>query len=109
MTSELRKQQYTVTLFDRNHLAHVIYSSFANVQFFALFCFEFEGNFQVQAPGGLYLGLYLEGRFIGGFLVLRLWGLICMYLDGLIHGGAYFGNFTVAQVLSPKFVTMCSK
>ena len=25
-----------------------------------------------------------------------------MYLDGLIHGGAYFGNFTVAQVLSRK-------
>ena len=74
LTSELRKQQYTVTLFDRNNLAHVIYSSLANVQFFALFCFEFEGNFQVQAPGGLYLGLYLEGRFIGGFLVLRLWG-----------------------------------
>jgi len=31
---------------------------------FALFYFVFEGNFQVQAPGGLYL----EGRFDGGFL-----------------------------------------
>ena len=32
---------------------------------FALFYFVFEGNFQVQAPGGLYL----EGRFSGaGFL-----------------------------------------
>ena len=28
---------------------------------FALFYFEFEGNFRVQGPGGLYL----EGRFIG--------------------------------------------
>ena len=30
-----------------------------------------------------------------------------MYLDGLIHGGAYFGNFTVAQVLSRKFALLC--
>ena len=36
---------------------------------FALFHFVFEGNFQVQPPppGG---GLYLEGRFNGGFFVL---------------------------------------
>ena len=39
---------------------------------FALFFFVFEGNFQVQGPQG---GLYLEG---------------------LIHGAAYFRNFTVA-------------
>ena len=31
---------------------------------FALFYFVFEGSFQVQAPWG---GLYLEGRFNGGF------------------------------------------
>ena len=37
---------------------------------FALFYFVFEGNFRVQAPGGLYL----EGRFNGGFLALRVWG-----------------------------------
>ena len=37
---------------------------------FALFYFEFEGNFQVQAPGGLYL----EERFNGGFFALRVWG-----------------------------------
>ena len=37
---------------------------------FALFYFEFGGNFRVQAPGGLYL----EGRFIGGFFALRAWG-----------------------------------
>ena len=40
---------------------------------FALFYFE--GNFQVQAPppggGG---GLYLEGRFNGGFFALRVYG-----------------------------------
>ena len=39
---------------------------------FALFYFVFEGNFQVQAPGGLYL----EGRFNGGFFALPIWGLI---------------------------------
>ena len=32
-------------------------------------------------------GLYLEGPFNGGFLALRV--------SGLIHGGAYFRNFTV--------------
>ena len=32
----------------------------------------FDGNFQVQAPGGLYL----EGRFNEGFFALRVWGLI---------------------------------
>ena len=40
---------------------------------FALFYFVFEGNFQVQAPGGLYL----EGRINGAFL------------GGLYLGGAY--------------------
>ena len=48
------------------------------------------GNFQLQAPGGLYL----EGRFNGGFnfCVTSLGGL---YLEELIHGGAYFWNFSV--------------
>ena len=39
---------------------------------FALFYFVFEGNFQVQAPGGG--GLYLERQFNGGFFALRVWG-----------------------------------
>ena len=58
------QEQYTVTLFDYNHLAHVIllwemrkFICYCTV--FALFHFEIEGNFQAQAPGGLYL----EGRF----------------------------------------------
>ena len=38
---------------------------------FALFYFVFEGNFQVQPPGG---GLYLEGRLNGEFLPLRVSG-----------------------------------
>ena len=28
--------------------------------------FEFEGNFQVQAPGGLYLEGRINGAFLGG-------------------------------------------
>ena len=35
---------------------------------FALFYFAFEGNFQSASPGGLYL----EGRFNGGFFALSV-------------------------------------
>ena len=45
---------------------------------FALFYFIFEGNFQVQAPGGLIFG----GAINGEFFALQVWG-------------AYFRNFTV--------------
>ena len=37
---------------------------------FALFYFVFGAIFQVQVPGGLYL----EGRFNGGFFALPVWG-----------------------------------
>ena len=46
----------------------------------ALFYFVFEGNLQVQAPGGLYL----EGLCNGGvFCLTTLGGL---YLEGLTFG-----------------------
>ena len=48
---------------------------------FALFYVVFESNFQVQAPGGLYL----EGPFSGCFF----------FLKGLIHGADYFLNLTL--------------
>ena len=51
---------------------------------FALFCFVFEGNFQVQAPGGAYIR---TGDLTEGFLRYEF--------GGLIHGGAYFRNFTI--------------
>ena len=54
----------------------------------ALFYFVFEGNFQVQALGGLYL----EGRFNGGFWRYRF--------GGLIFRGAYFRSFTVFCICS---------
>ena len=41
--------------------------------------------FQVQAPGGLYL----EGRFNGGFFALPVWGAYIwrgLYMEGLIFG-----------------------
>lgn len=54
----------------------------------AIFC-------KYKLPGGLYL----EGRFNGGFFALPLWG--GLYLEGLKYGGAYFRNFTVF------FVRLC--
>ena len=64
---------------------------------FALFYFVFEGNF----PGTFSpRGLYLEGRFSGGFLRYEFGGLI--FGGGPIHGGAYFRNFTVFA-LSVRF------
>ena len=53
---------------------------------FDLFCFVFEGNFQVQPRGG---GLYSEGRFNGGFFTLRVWENCIwrgLYMEGLIFG-----------------------
>ena len=38
-------------------------------------------------------GLYLEGRFNGGFFCVTSLG--GFYLEGLIHGVADFRNFTV--------------
>ena len=66
--SVLRKQQLTVTFFDCSHLAHIkviwqIQNFICYCTVIALFYFVFEGNFQIQAPGGLYS----EGRFNGGF------------------------------------------
>ena len=45
---------------------------------FALFYFVFEGNFQVQAPGGAYIW---RGDLTEGFCVTSLGGV---YLEGLI-------------------------
>ena len=54
---------------------------------FALFYSVFEGNFQVQAPGG---GAYIwRGDLTEGFLRYEF--------GGFIHGEAYFRNFTVSR------------
>ena len=56
---------------------------------FALFYFVFEGNFPSTSPWGAYIW---RGDLTEGFLRYEFGGL---YLDGLIHGGTYFQNFTV--------------
>ena len=57
---------------------------------FALFYFVFEGNFPSTSPWEAYIW---RGDLTLGFCVTDLGGL---YLEVLIHGGAYFRNFTVA-------------
>ena len=54
---------------------------------FPLFSFVFEGNFPSTSPLGAFI---FGGGFNGGFFMLPVWGLI--------HGGAYFWNFTVAPI-----------
>ena len=49
------------------------------------------------------LWLYLEGGFNGG---LRVWG--GLYFEGLIHGGAYFRNFTVMSIVSQSNILKLS-
>ena len=56
---------------------------------FALFYVVIEGNFQVQAPGGAYVW---RGDLTEGFWRYEFGGLI---FGEVIHGGAYFRNFTV--------------
>ena len=59
---------------------------------FALFYFVFEGNFLSTSPRGAYTW---KGDLTEGFLRYRCGGL--QFLEGLMHGGAYFQNFTVPQ------------
>ena len=58
---------------------------------FALLRFLFEGNFPSTNLRGAYIW---RSDLTGGFFVTGLGGV---YLEGLIHGGAYFWNFTVCQ------------
>ena len=60
---------------------------------FALFYFVFEGKFQVQAGKRRPANSKYKGRFKGGFFCVTILG--GLYLEGLIHGWAYFRNFTV--------------
>ena len=56
---------------------------------FALFYFVFEGNFPSTSPWGAYIW---RGDLTEGFLHYEV-GVL--YLEGFIHEGAYFRNFTV--------------
>ena len=56
-----------------------------NLPFFLCFTF-FLGQFSKYKPLG---GLYLEGRFNGGFFALPVWGAYIwrgLYMEGLIFG-----------------------
>ena len=68
---------------------------------FALFYFVFEGNFQVQAP--TWRAYIWRGNLTEGF-ALPVWGP-GLYLEGLIHEGAYFRNFTVRYVVDSVYYT----
>ena len=95
LKSELRKQQYTVTLFDRKHLAHVIVL-LANPKIYVLlysFCFFFLiffffnlGQFPSRSPRGL---------LFGGAIYRRVFCVTSF--GGLIFGGAYFRIFMVSS------------
>ena len=54
---------------------------------FSLFYVVFEGNFPSRSPWGSYIS---RGDLTEGFLRYRF--------GGLIHGGAYFRNFTVTSI-----------
>ena len=73
-------------------------SHIAGIKFtvFALFYFVFEGNFSSTSPRGAYIW---RGDLTEGFLRYWFGGL---YLEGLIHGGAYFRNFTVSSHVTSK-------
>ena len=58
--------------------------------FLLCFILYLRAIFQVKAPRGLIFGGAILQRV---FCVTSLGGL---YLEGLIHGGAYFRNFTVS-------------
>ena len=60
---------------------------------FALFYFEFEGNFPSRSPRWAYVW---RGDLTEGFLRYRI--------GGLIHGGAFFRNFTVSFDAFWKFL-----
>ena len=59
---------------------------------FVLFYFILEGNFPSTSPRGAYIW---RGDLTEGFLGYRFGG--ALYLEGLIHGGAYFRNFTACK------------
>ena len=117
--SELCKQQYSVTHFDWSHLGHVIVlwqvqKILCYCTVFALIHFEFEGNFQVQVPRGLYL----KGRFNERVFELPVWGAyiwrgLFSEFYGILNSRQDRSNgLPVAGQISALFeipVGMCSK
>ena len=110
-----------MTLSDCNHLAHVIVlwqikKIICYCTVFALFYFVFEGNVQVQGPGGLYS----EGRLYGGFFLRYEFGGGGLSLEGFIFGilrysisksqnftDVYKGGGGGGHKLSPHHASVC--
>ena len=59
---------------------------------FALFYLVFEGNLPSTSLWGVYIW---RGDLTEGILCYRFGGGGGLYLEGHIHGGAYFRTFTV--------------
>ena len=74
---------------------------------FVLFYFVFEGNFSKCKPPG---GLYLEGRFNGGFFASPVLGTYIwrgLYMEGLIFGSLrYVFKVTLRFMVSFFTVTL---
>ena len=68
---------------------------------FALFYFVFESNFPSTSPWGAYIW---RGDLTDSFSHYKFGGL---YFEGLIHGGAYFQNFTVFQTVITEYNNNC--
>ena len=64
-------------------------SAWKEIYLFVLFYFVFEGTVFKYKPPGAYI---CRGELTEGFL-RNDFGVL--YLEGLIHGEAYFRNFTV--------------
>ena len=82
------QEQYTVTLFDYNHLAHVIVlwemlKLSVTVQFLLCFILNLRGIYKHKPPEAYIWRDDLTESFL------------CYEFGGLIFGGAYFRNFTV--------------
>ena len=66
-----------------------------NLPFLLCITLYLRAIFQVQAPGGgayIWMGYLTEGFFC-------VTGLGGLYLEGLVHGGPYFRNFTVNYIM----------
>ena len=91
LKSELRKQQYTVTLFDRSHLAHVRHvvlwqmQNFKCYSKFLCFILNLRKISEFKPPGACIWRVDLSE----GFLHYEF--------GGLIFGGATFGNSIVTN------------
>ena len=89
-----------VTIYDCNHLAHVIHVVIWQMQKFMSHCTAFAFFFFLNL---MAISEYkTQGLVFGGAIYWRVFcitnlGGLYLYLEGRIHGGAYFQNFAVVM------------